>query len=116
LLCSDGLTGHLNDAEIGMILSALPPGEACRLLVNLANLRGGSDNVTVIVVRVGDLPEGVEATDISGPDSADDGLSWGWLGAFWAMGIAFAVGVCLLLLGHKTQGWWLAGLGLASFL
>ena len=39
LLCSDGLCCQLNDAEIGMIASELPPGEATRLLVNLSNLR-----------------------------------------------------------------------------
>jgi protein phosphatase len=31
----------------------LPPAEACRFLVDLANLRGGPDNITVVVVRVG---------------------------------------------------------------
>ncbi|MFQ5731771.1 MAG: PP2C family protein-serine/threonine phosphatase [Planctomycetaceae bacterium] len=40
LLCSDGLTNHVNDQEIGMIAGELPPGEASRLLVDLANLRG----------------------------------------------------------------------------
>ena len=53
LLCSDGLTGHVQDAEIGIIARELPPQEACRLLVNLANLRGGSDNITVVAVHVG---------------------------------------------------------------
>lgn len=52
LLCSDGLSGQLSDYEIGAILSVLPPGEACDFLVELANLRGGPDNITVIIVRV----------------------------------------------------------------
>jgi protein phosphatase len=52
LLCSDGLSGQVNDDEIGRILMALPPKEAVRALVDLANLRGGPDNVTVIVVKV----------------------------------------------------------------
>jgi len=52
LLCSDGLTGQVKDEEIGAILSCLPPAEAARVLVDLANLRGGPDNITVIVVRV----------------------------------------------------------------
>jgi protein phosphatase len=51
LLCSDGLSGQVQDAEIGMILGCLPPAEAVRALVDLANLRGGPDNITVIVVR-----------------------------------------------------------------
>lgn len=52
LLCSDGLTGQVKDEELGPILGALSPSEAVRVLVDLANLRGGPDNVTVIVVRV----------------------------------------------------------------
>ncbi len=53
LLCSDGLSGQVNDRVIGAVLSALPPGEATRFLVHMANLHGGPDNTTVIVVRVG---------------------------------------------------------------
>jgi protein phosphatase len=52
LICSDGLSGQIKDHEIGAILDCLPPGEAARVLVDLANLRGGPDNVTVIVVRI----------------------------------------------------------------
>ncbi|MCA9172147.1 MAG: hypothetical protein KDB23_30985, partial [Planctomycetales bacterium] len=51
LLCSDGLTGRVEDPEIGVIVSLLPPDEATQLLVDLANLRGGPDNITVIVVE-----------------------------------------------------------------
>ena len=53
LICSDGLSGQLSDAEMGAIASVLPPAEASRFLVDLANLRGGPDNITVIVVHVG---------------------------------------------------------------
>jgi hypothetical protein len=52
LLCSDGLTGQVKDEEIGAILSALSPQEAVRVLVDMANLRGGPDNITTIAVRV----------------------------------------------------------------
>jgi protein phosphatase len=52
LLCSDGLSGQVSDPEIGAIASTLPPAEACRVLVDLANLRGGPDNITVVIVRV----------------------------------------------------------------
>jgi protein phosphatase len=53
LLCSDGLTGVVPPEEIGPVVSVLPPDEAARLLVNLANLRGGPDNITVMIVHVG---------------------------------------------------------------
>jgi PPM family protein phosphatase len=53
LLCSDGTSaGKLQDHEIGAILGTLPPVESARVLVDLANLRGGPDNITVIVVRI----------------------------------------------------------------
>ena len=51
LLCSDGLSGQVSDEEIGKILASLPPDEAVRVLVDLANLRGGPDNITIIVAR-----------------------------------------------------------------
>jgi serine/threonine protein phosphatase PrpC len=63
LLCSDGLTGQLSDYEIGAVAAALPPAEACEFLVELANLRGGPDNITVIVVRVGGTPDATTVAD-----------------------------------------------------
>jgi PPM family protein phosphatase len=52
LLCSDGLSGQVSDPEIGAVLMSLPPAEAVQTLVHLANLRGGPDNITIIVVKV----------------------------------------------------------------
>jgi protein phosphatase len=52
LLCSDGLSGQVKDEEIAAIMGALPPQEAVHALVDLANLRGGPDNITVIIARV----------------------------------------------------------------
>jgi serine/threonine protein phosphatase PrpC len=52
LLCSDGLSGQVTDHEIGAVASVLPPAQACRFLVDLANLRGGPDNITVVIVRL----------------------------------------------------------------
>ncbi len=60
ILCSDGLSNHMSDSEIGQIATSLPPTEAARLLVNLANCRGGSDNSTVIVIEIDHYPH-VEA-------------------------------------------------------
>lgn len=51
LLCSDGLTGHVSDAELMDRVSRFPPEQAVRRLVDLANQRGGTDNISVIVVR-----------------------------------------------------------------
>lgn len=52
LLCSDGLTGQVGDVEIGTILDCLSPDDAVRTLVDLANLRGGPDNITIVIAEV----------------------------------------------------------------
>ncbi len=52
LLCSDGLTGVITDGEIAALLSNMPPAEAVKVLVDLANLRGGPDNITVIIAKI----------------------------------------------------------------
>lgn len=52
LLCSDGLTGVVTPQEVGAVVTALPLEDAARFLVNLANLRGGPDNITVLIVQV----------------------------------------------------------------
>ncbi len=57
LLCSDGLTGHVADHEIGAVVAGLSPSEASRFLIDLANCRGGSDNTTVVIVAVDDYPQ-----------------------------------------------------------
>lgn len=54
LLCSDGLTRMLIEPEIAGTLQSEPDAvKAAQKLVDLANDRGGSDNITVIVVRIG---------------------------------------------------------------
>jgi len=52
LICSDGLTKHVSDAEIADTLRTLTSSEqACRNLLALALERGGSDNITILVGR-----------------------------------------------------------------
>jgi protein phosphatase len=53
VICSDGLTAHVEDREILASASRRAPQQACDELVALALRRGGTDNVTVIVVRCG---------------------------------------------------------------
>ena len=54
LVCSDGLTGHIKNDEIQEMfqLEANSSELAARRLVNFSNLRGATDNSTVVVVRV----------------------------------------------------------------
>jgi serine/threonine protein phosphatase PrpC len=55
LVCSDGLTEMVDDAEIGKILANAPPQEAVQKLVATANAQGGVDNITVVVAWVTEL-------------------------------------------------------------
>lgn len=55
LLCSDGLTSLVTDEEVGGILGKKPPEDAVNALVDLANDKGGKDNVTVQIVKVSAL-------------------------------------------------------------
>jgi protein phosphatase len=55
LLCTDGLTKHVPDAQLAKLLAAdTPSAETCRRLVEAANSAGGSDNVTVVVAHFRD--------------------------------------------------------------
>jgi protein phosphatase len=51
VLCSDGLSNLVEDAEIAEIVTDEDPEEACRTLVDLARARGGPDNITVVVAK-----------------------------------------------------------------
>ena len=58
LLCSDGLHGLVADEEISRVLQEQTPQQAAKTLVDKANQQGGSDNVTVVVARLGNVAEG----------------------------------------------------------
>ena len=59
LLCSDGLTDMVDDADIALTLESvgvnLPLAAEC--LVQLANDRGGRDNITVALLAINAVPE-----------------------------------------------------------
>jgi len=52
LLCSDGLSGQIEDREIGSLLAYLPPEDAATVLVDLANLRGGPHNIPLGIAKI----------------------------------------------------------------
>jgi PPM family protein phosphatase len=64
IICSDGLHGVLENAEIDHVSRGLSAADACRKLIDEANARGARDNVTVacLIARNGstrpDLPQG----------------------------------------------------------
>lgn len=80
LLCSDGLSGPVKDPELWAIINYLPGEEACRFLVHMANLRGGLDNITAMLVLVGN-PEHAHA------DSSHEEIKTARFGrrAFWGV-------------------------------
>lgn len=60
LLCSDGLHGYFEEAEFGRLFAETPEEDLATRLVELANERGGKDNITAIVVKVPDAEAGVD--------------------------------------------------------
>lgn len=62
LLCSDGITRHINDSEIGGFLAAeSDPADICRGMKDLCYDRGAEDNLTAVIVRI----MGEQATQFS---------------------------------------------------
>lgn len=52
LLCTDGLVNEVDNREIGRIVLKYSPQEACEQLIKTANAHGGSDNLTVIIIKI----------------------------------------------------------------
>lgn len=53
LLCSDGLSGMVEDARIHrIVLEAASPQDACDRLIRAANDAGGEDNISAILVKI----------------------------------------------------------------
>jgi PPM family protein phosphatase len=52
IMCTDGLTNHVEDEEIRRMVAGKDPQVAADELVALANARGGTDNVTALIVKV----------------------------------------------------------------
>lgn len=104
VLCSDGLNGHVQDNEIGMIASSMPPKQACRAMVNLANLRGGSDNITIIIATVGEAPDGMPIQELRREPQPDNWVDLLWLTGFWGLALIVVAGIVLMLFGKHLLG------------
>lgn len=52
LLCTDGLINYVEDNELLNVCVKNDPQTACKILVDMANNRGGSDNITVQILEV----------------------------------------------------------------
>jgi protein phosphatase len=53
ITCTDGLNSLVRDEEIFRIIQRAPCAHACDALIALANERGGHDNITVAIARIG---------------------------------------------------------------
>jgi protein phosphatase len=71
LLCSDGLSGMLEDEEIAKVLNeqGREPEVATRSLLNMANAAGGKDNISIIIVCVDEVVAGQD-------EASDETLDW----------------------------------------
>ena len=96
LLCSDGLSGQVRDEEMAAVLQSMPPAEAAQALIDLANLRGGPDNITVIVVRVLRLLPGQAGSGDSSPVAVRPVHPAIWL----SLGTTSLAALGLLVMGH----------------
>lgn len=57
LLCSDGLHSLLSSNKIAeIVLSSASSDQACNDLTDQANLSGGPDNISVLIIKPGNLP------------------------------------------------------------
>jgi PPM family protein phosphatase len=81
LLCSDGLTTMLSDEDIADVVAGRPTlAEVAKALVSAANRRGGEDNITVVLARVGvdredTLPLAATETNGAGVAQLEDTLT-----------------------------------------
>ena len=112
LLCSDGLSGQLTDEEMGVLLQVVDIQMAVNAMVDLANLRGGPDNITVVVGEVENdgLMKSGAAMDTN-PSAVAPQFPV-------AFGIATAIGLCcvvLLLLGQFPVACLAAGAAAVAF-
>jgi protein phosphatase len=72
-LCSDGLSGMVQDDEILRIVgTAGDVGEACRNLIARANEHGGEDNITAVLIKIED-GQTEELNAVRGRSASPDG-------------------------------------------
>ncbi|MCY2946626.1 MAG: protein phosphatase 2C domain-containing protein [Planctomycetota bacterium] len=80
VLCSDGLSGFVTDNEMAMAAANLPASLATRFLVNLANLRGGGDNISTVVIKVPGEVDRKKSVRMSEPTLKNRSkIDWDWI-------------------------------------
>ncbi len=75
VLSSDGLHGLITDDEIARIVTMETLADAVDHLVDLANERGGTDNITALVARVDALDPPAQSSDHQANSASDDRMT-----------------------------------------
>jgi len=108
IMCSDGLTGHVPEDRLRDVALQLPPEQAIKNLIQMANESGGTDNISVIVLRAETklpspqaAPGALPASAPSSRQPTPSSLKPIWIG----------VGVAVVLIGVITLGALMLGLG-----
>jgi protein phosphatase len=81
LLCSDGLSGLLSDAQLSEVLGQITSNggtrmrDDCERLVTMANDAGGNDNITALVVRIEaeEIDDSQPSADARAPEREPEG-------------------------------------------
>lgn len=68
VLGTDGLTAHVSDEEIERVVNSTGAQAACEALLSMVLDRGGTDNVTVVIVRIRDDPARFNTASPIDPD------------------------------------------------
>ncbi|MBA1141637.1 serine/threonine-protein phosphatase [Mesorhizobium sp. CCANP35] len=63
ILSTDGLTAHVSDAEIAAAVLSAAPQAACEKLLSMVLERGGTDNVTIVLVKIRDKGNGLSRAE-----------------------------------------------------
>lgn len=99
LLCSDGLSEYVREDDMLAAMEGVSPGDAVSRLIALARERGGSDNITALIVRAEAQPNAAAKTPMHRADREETGRSpprrlFPWLAAsVAALGL---VGIAIL--------------------
>ncbi|MGH9841560.1 MAG: protein phosphatase 2C domain-containing protein [Blastocatellia bacterium] len=84
VICSDGLSGKMHQSEIAQIVNEADNFQsACQKLIDLANSRGGEDNITVVVAQFSGAglsqpaPDSVEPQNLARSPDTPTEINWG---------------------------------------
>jgi PPM family protein phosphatase len=96
LLCSDGLSDLVEPDEILGLLTTQSQDQAIRILINLANQRGGHDNITIVSIQIPEAVPQAKPVLIPGQRSLLRPACLG-VGALIALGVTGLIGLFILL-------------------